>query len=52
MLQSAVFSAIVSYCVAGIFNDSVVPVAPVFWVLLGLGIAMNKGTYSQKAKSL
>ena len=49
VLQSAVFAAIISYCMAGFFNDSVVPVAPVFWVLLGLGIAMNKGIYSKIA---
>lgn len=42
VLNSAVFCAVISYCVAGLFNDSVVSVAPVFWVLLGLGIAQNK----------
>jgi hypothetical protein len=36
-----IFVAIVSYLVAGILNDSVVSVAPVFWVLLGLGININ-----------
>lgn len=54
ILQSAVFSAIISYCMAGFFNDSVVSVAPVFWVLLGLGIAMNKtyrtGTFNHKKR--
>jgi O-antigen ligase len=39
---SAVFTAIISYCIAGFFNDSVVSVAPVFWVLLGSGIALNR----------
>ena len=33
--------AIVGYLGAGIFNDSVVSVAPIFWVLLGAGIATN-----------
>lgn len=33
--------AIVAYLGAGIFNDSVVSVAPIFWILLGLGIAVN-----------
>jgi len=37
----AVFAAVVAYCVTGFFNDSVVAVAPVFWVLLGIGISMN-----------
>ena len=49
VLQSAIFSAIISYCMAGFFNDSVVSVAPVFWVLLGLGIAMNKSAYKKVA---
>ena len=34
--------AVVAYMVAGIFNDSMVGVAPVFWSLLGLGIAANR----------
>jgi O-antigen ligase len=38
----AVFVAVVGYLGAGIFNDSVVSVAPVFWVLLGMGISINK----------
>ena len=37
----AVLLAVVGYLGAGLFNDSVVSVAPIFWVLLGLGIAIN-----------
>ncbi len=37
----AFFAAFCGYAVAAVFNDSVVSVAPVFWVLLGLGIAVN-----------
>lgn len=37
----SVFCAICGYCVTGLANDSVVSVAPVFWVMLGLGIACN-----------
>lgn len=37
----AVFLGIMAYCGAGLFNDSVVSVAPVFWVFLGSGIAVN-----------
>ena len=33
---------ITAYLVAGLFNDSIVSVAPVFWVIFGLGCAMNK----------
>lgn len=34
-------AAVAAYLVTGFFNDSVVSVAPVFWVLLGIGISMN-----------
>jgi len=37
----ACFAAFCGYAVAGLFNDSVVSVAPVFWVLLGMGIGIN-----------
>lgn len=37
----ACFGAFCGYIVAGFFNDSVVSVAPVFWVLLGTGIGIN-----------
>jgi O-antigen ligase len=37
----ASFLAVLGYLVAGIFNDSVVSVAPIFWVMLGVGIAIN-----------
>ncbi|WP_019851357.1 O-antigen ligase [Desulfitobacterium sp. PCE1] len=36
-----VFAGIVGYLGAGVFNDSVVSVAPVFWCLLGLGVSIN-----------
>lgn len=38
---AAVMLAIVGYLAAGLFNDSVVSVAPVFWILLGVGFALN-----------
>lgn len=38
---AAVALGIVGYLAAGMFNDSVVSVAPVFWILLGVGIAVN-----------
>ena len=37
----AVTLAIVGYLGAGIFNDSIISVAPVFWILLGTGMAVN-----------
>jgi hypothetical protein len=33
--------AIVGYLFAGMFNDSVVSVAPIFWIVLGVGVALN-----------
>lgn len=37
----SVFVAIVGYLGAALFNDSIVSVAPVFWVLLGIGVSIN-----------
>ncbi len=37
----SVMLGIVGYLAAGLFNDSVVSVAPVFWILLGVGFALN-----------
>ena len=41
ILGSATFLAIIGYLGAGIFNDSVVSVAPIFWILLGAGMGVN-----------
>lgn len=38
----ACFTAIMGYLAAGFFNDSVPTVAPIFWVLLGTGYALNR----------
>ncbi|MBS7368710.1 MAG: O-antigen ligase family protein [Oscillospiraceae bacterium] len=38
---ASVMLAIVGYLAAGLFNDSVVSVAPMFWILLGTGFALN-----------
>lgn len=37
----SIFIAVCGYLGASFFNDSVVSVAPVFWILLGMGIATN-----------
>jgi len=39
ILGLAFFSAFNAYAAAAFFNDSVISVAPVFWVIFGLGIA-------------
>ncbi len=41
ILGSATFLGVIGYLFAGIFNDSVVSVAPIFWIVLGVGIALN-----------
>lgn len=41
IMGAAVMLGIVGYLAAGLFNDSVVHVAPVFWILLGTGAALN-----------
>lgn len=40
-LGIALFAAVTGYLTAGFFNDSVVAVAPIFWILLGMGISCN-----------
>lgn len=41
IIGMATFLAVVGYLGAGFFNDSVVSVAPIFWILLGVGMAIN-----------
>jgi hypothetical protein len=41
-IGAALFLSIVGYLVAGLFNDSIISVAPLFWVLLGMGIGINE----------
>ena len=41
VVGASIMLAIIGYLGAGFFNDSVVPVAPIFWILLGTGIAVN-----------
>ena len=40
-LGIALMGAVTAYLTAGFFNDSVISVAPVFWIILGLGISIN-----------
>jgi hypothetical protein len=37
----ASFVGVISYATSGLFNDSVVSVSPVFWLLFGIGLACN-----------
>lgn len=46
----ACFMAVLGYLVAGMFNDQIVSVAPLFWITLGLGISINERLkYKNKA---
>lgn len=38
---SITFLGIIGYLFAGIFNDSVISVAPIFWIILGVGVSLN-----------
>lgn len=41
MLGAITCLGVIGYLFAGMFNDSVVSVAPVFWVVFGVGVALN-----------
>lgn len=41
-MQIAIFCGSTGYMVAGIANDSTICVAPIFWVLMGIGYAINE----------
>lgn len=45
----SIFTAVCGYLGAGFFNDSVVSVAPVFWILFGIGISVNYKLKNDKA---
>ncbi|AHF08085.1 O-antigen ligase family protein [Desulfitobacterium metallireducens] len=47
ILGFGIFFGIYGYLVTGFFNDSVVSVSPVFWILLGLGISINRNVIKQ-----
>lgn len=44
-----IFTAVVGYLIAGLFNDSTISVSPVFWVLMGIGISINLKLSKEKA---
>lgn len=37
----SIFLGVIGYLAAGMFNDSIISVAPIFWIVLGVGIAIN-----------
>lgn len=48
----SIFLGIIGYLFAGLFNDSVVSVAPIFWILLGCGVAVNYQNRKEKSDKL
>lgn len=50
IVGAAVALAIIGYLGAGFFNDSIVSVAPIFWVLFGVGVAVNQLNRRQKQR--
>lgn len=41
VLGVAIFLSVIGYLCSGIFNDSLVLTAPIFWIILGAGIGTN-----------
>lgn len=52
MLGAITCLGVVGYLFAGMFNDSVVSVAPVFWIILGVGVALNFMNREEMRKKL
>ncbi|ONI39143.1 hypothetical protein AN640_02015 [Candidatus Epulonipiscium fishelsonii] len=48
IMGGACFLSVVGYLGAGVFNDSVVSVAPIFWVLFGCGASINWSLNKQR----
>lgn len=46
---AAIFASVLAYLVNGIFNDSIVGIAQVFWALLGMGFAVNQMVAAERA---
>jgi hypothetical protein len=42
VVGAAIFIGSIGYMISGIANDSSITTAPIFWVLIGIGIAINK----------
>lgn len=47
---AGIFIGTIGYMLMGISNDSSITIAPIFWVLLGVGIAINQMLRKQKIK--
>lgn len=41
IIGAAIFVSVIGYLISGITNDSSITVAPIFWILIGIGIGIN-----------
>lgn len=51
-IKSGIFCSIIAYLINSIFTDSHVSVTPVFWVMIGIGVALNNCHATDIKKSL
>lgn len=40
-IGAAIFIGTIGYMISGFFNDSTITVSPIFWILVGMGMAIN-----------
>ncbi len=45
----ACFIAVISFLISSLANDSTISVSPIFWIILGTGIACNRQYFTKKA---
>lgn len=51
-LGVGIFLGVVGYLGAGLFNDAIVSIAPVFWALLGIGFSLNQSLLKERKEAL
>jgi hypothetical protein len=49
-IGASCFVSVIGYLIAGIFNDHVLSVAPLFWIILGIGISINARLHENMKK--
>lgn len=50
-LGVGIFLGVVGYLGAGMFNDAIVSIAPVFWALLGIGFSLNQSLLVERKEA-
>ncbi|WP_252891633.1 hypothetical protein [Thermoclostridium stercorarium] len=41
-MTTGILVSVMAYLISGLFNDSMVAVSPLFWMLLGFGISLTQ----------